>query len=124
MSKRPIAYLAYAFLLIAGVATLFLVHSLGPTSFESAAGFGMWLLLPYAVLAVILDTTKRAESDAANLVVTLCVVIGGLCFLTYVIFIRPDPQGGIAVFFAPIYQGAAIILLVPLSRLLLGKRST
>ena len=124
MCNRPTVYLSYAILLIAGVASLFLVHSLGPTSFRASVGFGMWLLLPYTILAVLLATTKRAECDVPNLVVTLLVVIGGLCFLAYVIFIRPDPQGGIAVFFAPIYQGAAIVLLVPLSRLLLGKRST
>lgn len=124
MSKRPTAYLSYAMLLMAAVASLFLVHSLGTTSFGAASRLGMWLLLPYVVLAVVLATTTRAPSDVANLVVTFLVVVGGLCFLAYTIFIRPDPQGGIALFFAPIYQIAAIVLLVPLSRLFLGKRST
>jgi hypothetical protein len=124
MSKQATNRWAYAILIMASVASLILVRSLGPTSFSSAALLSMWLLLPYVVLAVILATATSATSVAPNLAVTSAVVVGGLCFLTYTVFVRPDPQGGIAVFFAPIYQGTAIALLVPLSRLFFGKRST
>jgi hypothetical protein len=80
-------------------------------------------LLPYIILAVILAFSTRVAIDVANLVVTLFVVVGGLLFLVVVIFIRPDPQGGIAVFFTPIYQGVAMVVLIPLSRWIFGKRS-
>ena len=81
----------------------------------------MWLLLPYVILAVMLAFSTRVANDVANLAVTLLVVVGGLLFLVFVIFIRPDPQGGIAVFFTPVYQGAAMVVLIPLSRWIFGR---
>ena len=52
----------------------------------------------------------------------MCLVAGGgLAFLTLVIFVNPDPQGGIAVFFTPVYQGIAMMILFPLLRSALRK---
>jgi hypothetical protein len=123
MNLRPITSLAYVLLIISALVSLFFVYLLKPTSAEATALFGIWLLLPYIVLAVILAFSTRVAIDVANLVVTLFVVVGGLLFLVVVIFIRPDPQGGIAVFFTPIYQGVAMVVLIPLSRWIFGKRS-
>jgi len=123
MNLRPITSLAYVLLIIAAIVSLFFVYLLKPTSAEATALFGIWLLLPYLILAVILAFSTRVAIDVANLVVTLFVVVGGLLFLVVVIFIRPDPQGGIAVFFTPMYQGVAMIVLVPLSRWIFGKWS-
>jgi hypothetical protein len=123
MNLRPITSLAYVLLIIAAIVSLFFVYLLKPTSAEATALFGIWLLLPYLILAVILAVSTRVAIDVANLVVTLFVVVGGLLFLVVVIFIRPDPQGGIAVFFTPIYQGVAMVVLIPLSRWIFGKRS-
>jgi hypothetical protein len=123
MNLRPITSLAYVLLIIAAIVSLFFVYLLKPTSAEATALFGIWLLLPYLILAVILAFSTRVAIDVANLVVTLFVVVGGLLFLVVVIFIRPDPQGGIAVFFTPIYQGVAMVVLIPLSRWIFGKRS-
>jgi len=123
MNLRPIASLAYVLLIVAAIVSLFFVYLLKPTSAEATALFSIWLLLPYIILAVILAFSTRVAIDVANLVVTLFVVVGGLLFLVVVIFIRPDPQGGIAVFFTPIYQGVAMVVLIPLSRWIFGKRS-
>jgi len=123
MNLRPITSLAYVLLIIAAIVSLFFVYLLKPTSAEATALFGIWLLLPYLILAVILAFSTRVAIDVANLVVTLFVVVGGLLFLVVVIFIRPDPQGGIAVFFTPMYQGVAMVVLIPLSRWIFGKWS-
>jgi len=110
-------------LIVAAIVSLFFVYLLKPTSAEATALFSIWLLLPYIILAVILAFSTRVAIDVANLVVTLFVVVGGLLFLVVVIFIRPDPQGGIAVFFTPMYQGVAMVVLIPLSRWIFGKWS-
>ena len=123
MNLRPITSLAYVLLIVAATVSLFFVYLLKPTSAEATALFGIWLLLPYIILAVILAFSTRVAIDLANLVVTLFVVVGGLLFLIVVIFIRPDPQGGIAVFFTPMYQGVAMVVLIPLSRWTFGKWS-
>jgi hypothetical protein len=44
------------------------------------------------------------------------VAAGGLIFLTDIIFLHPDPQGGIAVVFTPIYQVIGIGMLLPACR--------
>lgn len=123
MNLRPITSLAYVLLIVAAIASLFFVYILKPTSAEATALFSIWLLLPYIILAAILAFGASVAIDVANLVVTLFVVVGGLLFLVVVIFIRPDPQGGIAVFFTPMYQGVAMIVLIPLSRWVFGKWS-
>ncbi len=123
MNLRPITSLAYVLLIVAAIVSLFFVYILKPTSAEATALFGIWLLLPYIILAAILAFSTGVAIDVANLVVTLFVVVGGLLFLIVVIFIRPDPQGGIAVFFTPIYQGVAMVVLIPLSRWIFGKWS-
>ena len=123
MNLRPITSLAYVLLIVAAIVSLFFVYLLKPTSAEATALFSIWLLLPYMILAVILAFSTRVAIDVANLVVTLFVVVGGLLFLVVVIFIRPDPQGGIAVFFTPMYQGVAMVVLIPLSRWIFGKWS-
>ena len=123
MNLRPVTSLAYVLLIVAAIVSLFFVYLLKPTSAEATALFSIWLLLPYIILAVILAFSTRVAIDVANLVVTLFVVVGGLLFLVVVIFIRPDPQGGIAVFFTPMYQGVAMVVLIPLSRWIFGKRS-
>ena len=123
MNLRPITSLAYVLLIVAAIVSLFFVYLLKPTSAEATALFSIWLLLPYVILAVILAFSTRVAIDVANLVVTLFVVVGGLLFLVVVIFIRPDPQGGIAVFFTPMYQGVAMMVLIPLSRWISGKWS-
>ena len=123
MNVRPLTAIAYLLLVAAAVVSLMFVHSLKPASVAAATFFSIWLLLPYLILAMVLATRARIATEIANLTVTVLVVAGGLLFLTIVIFVRPDPQGGIAVLFTPVYQGIAMVILVPLSRWISGKRT-
>jgi uncharacterized membrane protein len=88
-----------------------------------AVVLSIWLLLPYAVLAVILEMRSSPAKNIANVVTTLLVVAGGLLFLMMVVFVNPDPQGGIAVMFAPVYQGIATAVLLPLTRWLVTRNA-
>jgi hypothetical protein len=71
-------------------------------------------------LIVRLGAGRAAQIAGAA---TSCIVaVAGLLFLTDVILIHPDPQGGIAVFFTPIYQVLALIVLLPVCKQLAEKR--
>jgi hypothetical protein len=123
MNVRPVTAFAYVLLVAAAVVSLVFVHSLKPTSAGAAAFFSIWLLLPYLILAIVLAIRAHMATEIADLIVTVLVVAGGLLFLTIVVFVRPDPQGGIAVLLTPVYQGIAMVILVPLSRWISGKRT-
>jgi hypothetical protein len=123
MNIRPVTAFAYVLLVAAAVVSLVFVHSLKPTSVKAATFFSIWLLLPYLILAIVLAIRAHIATEIADLIVTVLVVAGGLLFLTIVVFVRPDPQGGIAVLLTPVYQGIAMVILVPLSRWISGKRT-
>ena len=74
-----------------------------------------------AALALLMYAAKERASGIANVTVAVLVAGGGLLFLTDIIFLRPDPQGGIAVLFTPIYQAFGIALLLPACKWLSGK---
>jgi len=115
--------LGYAMLAIAASATLAFVNVLKPNSLGATAFFATWLLLPYAALALGLVFFAGERASAIGWVVVIAAVAGGgLLFLSYVIYIRPDPQGGIAVLLTPVYQAIGIGLLVPISRWLVRAR--
>lgn len=118
---KAIGYIALA---AAASVSLVFVQALMPTSLGATVFLSAWLLLPYAVLALTLVWAKERPSAAANVVVAVVVGGGGLLFLTDVIFLHPDPQGGIAVFFTPIYQGVGIVMLLPICLWLFGKMNT
>lgn len=115
--------IGYAVLAIAASASLVFVGILQPTSAGAAAFLAAWLALPYAILALGLRlfAKERTSAIAVTLVAAL-VAAGGLLFLVDVIFLRPDAQGGIAVFFTPAYQIVAIAVLLPACRWLVGRR--
>ena len=114
--------LSYAILTVAALVSLAFVTVLKPNSLGAAAFIAVWLVLPYAVLALGLTFfAKERASVTAYVVVVAIVAVSGLSFLTYVIFIHPDPQGGIAVLFTPFYQAVGIGILVPTCRWLIGK---
>lgn len=116
--------LGYTILALAALVSLAFVHILKPNSVGAAAFIAVWLVLPYAALALGLRFfAKERESAIAYVVVVAIVTAGGLLFLTYFIFLHPDPQGGIAVFFTPVYQAVGIGILVPTCRWLMGKAS-
>ena len=114
--------ISYAVLAIAASVSLVFVNVLKPNSLGATVFIAAWLLLPYAALALALAFFASERASAIGyVVVTAGVAGGGLLFLTNVIFLHPDPQGGIAVLFTPIYQAVAIGVLVPTCRWLIGK---
>jgi hypothetical protein len=124
MSHRyPIMVVGRLSLLLAALVSLLIVWSLQPRGTGVAALLGLWLLLPYAVLAVVLENRSSVTTKPADVATTLLVVAGGLLFLIVVIFVDPDPQGGIAVLFTPVYQGIAIVALLPITRWLLRRKA-
>jgi hypothetical protein len=124
MGGRFIKALGYAILTVAAVVSLAFVNVLKPNGLGAAASIALWLVLPYAALALGLAffANERASAIAYVAVIALVTAGGGL-FLTYVIFLRPDPQGGIAVLFTPVYQAVGMAILVPACRWLMGKRA-
>jgi hypothetical protein len=114
--------IGYAVLGLAALVSLAFVHVLKPTSLEAAAFLSAWLLLPYALLAVLLASRKEHITwTTANVVVCVLVALGGLLFLIDIIFLHPDAQGGIAVIFTPAYQMIGTALLLPISYWLVGR---
>jgi hypothetical protein len=121
--RYPIMVVGRLSLLLAALVSLFIVWSLQPRGTGVAALLGLWLLLPYAVLAVLLENRSSVTTKPADVATMLLVVAGGLLFLIVVIFVDPDPQGGIAVLFTPVYQGIAIVALLPITRWLLRRKA-
>jgi hypothetical protein len=108
-------------LVAAAVVNLTFVRTLQPTTIAGSIVLACWLLLPYAVLAYIVARPADRTARIGNILATTLVAGGGVLFLTLVIFVRPDPQGGIAVLFTPVYQCAAMVIVVPLSRWIAAK---
>lgn len=116
--------ISYAVLVIAASVSLVFVNVLKPNSLGATAFFAAWLLLPYAALALAVTFFAKERASAVAYVVVIPVVAGGgLLFLTEVIYLHPDPQGGIAVLFTPIYQAVGTGILLPACRWLAGKAS-
>lgn len=114
----------YTILIVGASVNLVFVNVLKPNSFGATAFITAWLLLPYAALALaLMFLAKERVSVIAYVVVAALATGGGLLFLTDVIFLHPDPQGGIAVIFTPIYQAIGIVVLIPTCRWLIGKVS-
>jgi hypothetical protein len=116
--------ITYAVLAIAASVSLVFVNMLKPNSPGATAFIAAWLLLPYAALALALAFFAKGRTwEITYVVVTVVVAGSGLLFLIDVIFLHPDPQGGLAVLFTPIYQAIGTGVLVPTCRWLIGKAS-
>jgi len=114
--------ISYAVLAGAASVSLVFVNVLNPNGLGATVFFAAWLLLPYAALALAVAFFAKERATAiVYVIVSALVAGGGLLFLTNVIFLHPDPQGGIAVLFTPIYQAIGIGVLVPTCRWLIGK---
>lgn len=118
-SRRPIKAVGHSSLVVAALVSFFVVWSLQPHGARLAVLASLWLLLPYAALAVVVET-RSGVAIVASVATTLLVVGGGLLFLIIVVFVDPDPQSGIAVLLTPVYQAIAIVVLLPLTRWLFG----
>ncbi len=107
--------IGYIVLAAAACASLLFVQALMPASLGATAFFSAWLALPYAALASMVFFATKASTVTTHVVVSVLVAAAGLLFLTEVIFLHPDPQGGIAVLLLPVYQGCGIIVLLAMS---------
>jgi hypothetical protein len=121
--RHPIMVVGRSSLLLAALGSLLIVWSLQPRSVGVATLLSVWLLLPYTVLAVILENRSAVTTKPADVATALLIVAGGLLFLIVVVFVDPDPHGGIAVLFTPVYQGIAIVVLLPITRWLLRRNA-
>jgi multidrug transporter EmrE-like cation transporter len=116
--------IGYLVLVGAVLVSLVFVLALRPTSLGVTVAFSAWLSLPYIILAPVLVFTERKRASMnASVFVTVVVAGAGLLFLTDIIYLHPDAQGGIAILFTPIYQGIGMGVLLPLSHWLSGKFS-
>lgn len=101
---------------VAACITVFFVKALKPTNAGAFAFFAVWLVLPYVVMSFVIISSWRKRSEAAyRHVVTVLVSIGGIVFLSDIIFWHPDAQGAIAVLMTPILQACALALLLPMA---------
>ena len=109
MQKR----VAYGVLAFASAVTLALVVALQPASLAAGLAIGGWLLLPYALLALALRFLARSPKMLRTYVtMAILLPLGALLWLVYVIWLRPDAQGAIAVMFTPLYQLVAAVALL------------
>lgn len=111
-----IARLTCILIAVAACMCVIFVLALKPTSSGAFLVFAAWLLLPYALMGAAL-ISKRLKSDASThwYVVAALISIGGTVFLADVIFWNPDAQGAVAVLMAPVIQGGASALLLPIA---------
>ena len=109
MQKR----LAYGVLALASAVTLALVVALQPGTALAAVALGAWLLLPNALLALALRFLARSPKMLRTWVtMAILLPLGALVWLVYVIWLRPDAQGAIAVMFTPLYELVAAVALL------------
>lgn len=114
--------IGYLVLAAAALTSLAFVQVLKPATHWATLFISGWLLLPHAGLALVLFfAAKERTSVIASVVVAAVVAGAGLLFLTAIVYLRPDSQGGIAVLLTPLYQGVGIGVLLPSCRWLFGK---
>ena len=100
----------YALCAVAALCSLGVVWALQPASVPSALMLAAWLLVPYGLLALVV---RFGRVPRASLASTLLVAGAGLAFLLGTVFVRPDPQGAIAVMATPLYQLLVAGIVVP-----------
>lgn len=108
-----VAPVTFVVLTVAACVTVVFVKALKPTSIGAFLFFATWLVLPYAVATVALITLRRKGTASVRWhLVAMLVSVGGIFFMTDVIFWRPDAQGAIAVLATPILQGGVTLVLL------------
>jgi hypothetical protein len=109
MQKR----LAYAVLAFASAVTVALVLALKPSTAATGLALGAWLLVPYALLALGLRFLAPSPKMLRTwITMAILLPVGALVWLVYVIWLRPDAQGAIAVMFTPLYELVAAVALL------------
>ncbi len=124
MSERSVQTLRRVVLVVAALASLYVVWSLRPATATADLLLSVWLILPYAALAFLIEGRPNPATTVADSIASVVVAAGGLLFLTFVVFANPDPQSAIAVMLTPIYQSIAIAALLPITRQLARQRES
>jgi hypothetical protein len=124
MSERSLQTLRRVVLVVAALASLYVVWSLRPATATAGLLLSVWLILPYAALAFLIEGRPSPATTVADSIASIVLAIGGPLFLGFVVFANPDPQSAIAVMLTPIYQSIAIAVLVPIMRQLLRQRES
>jgi len=106
--------IGHSSLVAAALASLFVTYSLQASSAVASIVLGVWLLLPYAALAALLETRSSAAAALTVAVTAFLVAAGGVALLILVVFVAPDAQGAIAVVLTPAYQAVAAAVLLPI----------
>jgi hypothetical protein len=114
--------IAYVALTIAAALTPVFVRALQPTTLRFGVFLTVWLLAPYVVLAAWVAVVRAWQWTATAAIVSTLVAGGGMAFLVNIMFVHPDPQGGIAIFFMPIYQTIAAAALIPVTAAVMRRR--
>ncbi|MFC5500568.1 hypothetical protein ACFPOE_23700 [Caenimonas terrae] len=108
---RTVGFLAIA---AAAGTTVWFVSALKPTSPAAFLFFAAWLVSPYAAMVAVL-VARKGVAPVHWHVVAVAVSIGGVLYLANAIFWHTDAQGALAVVMAPLLQGMALAVLLPLS---------
>jgi hypothetical protein len=112
---KLIRVLSFFLIGISACTTALFVSSLRPTTAAAFAFFALWLITPHlAMSAGILLLQQKGTALISWCVAAIIVSIGGVVFLTDAIFLQPDAQGAIAVLVAPLFQGVAFAVMLPL----------
>lgn len=116
MRSPWIASFGFVAITAAAGSTVWFVGAMKPTSTAAFAIFAAWLVSPYAAMAAALLFLERKGGAPVHwYVVAIIVCIGGVLFLADLIFAHSDAQGALAALTAPLLQGVALAVLLPLS---------
>ena len=108
--------LTLAVLFAVACVSLFFVVRLQPSGVGAFAFLAIWIIVPYAALAVLLLALQRRGQPVLPWCVAAGVVaLGGLAVLVDVIYWHPDAQGAIGVVLTPVLQGIAFLIAAPLA---------
>lgn len=107
-------------LLVLGLASFLIVLMVGRPWREGLAGaawlavvaFALWAVTPHVGLGAALVLFRRTPKRAvAGVSAALAVALVGLACIIDVVFVHPDPQGGIALIFVPLCQWIGVAAL-------------
>lgn len=116
MRLSSIGALGFLAIAAAAVVTVWFVGVMKPTSALVFLAFSAWLVSPYIVMAALLGFLERRRAAPASChAAAILICLGGVLFLADLIFWHTDAQGAIAVLMAPLFQGIALLVLLPIA---------
>ena len=108
--------IGYAVLIVASVATAILTVKSEINNQIAMIVFLLWGLIPYIILGYVLkNISELSKNSTLSLIAIMAISLAGLYAMVDIMFIHPDPQGGLALLMVPLFQFIAIgfMLLIP-----------